>query len=309
MGPDIVGQAAVDIVPVAPNFHERLKAMVLPSADRVGADAGRRMGDAIARNLTVAIPDAITRGGRAGQVAAGRQGDNAGGAFARSLRRKLEQAFQAMPKLDVRLGDTGVDAELARIRAKLESLSSKRIGIDVSAEAAHAEVTRLEEQLRRLGAAHPNVAVRADTAAARAALAEFRAEIDAVTADPARIRIETDGALGAKIRAAVREAEASLPNINIGADTSPAQVEIARLRAQLTELRDARIGIDVDAGEAVVRITEIQSRLTRLSASDADVAVRVDAAAAQARLALLQRQVNDLDRDDVNIRVNAHTGE
>ncbi|MFJ2737999.1 hypothetical protein [Streptomyces sp. NPDC087317] len=195
------------------------------------------------------------------------------------------------------------------ITAEKTSLANKRIGIDVSAEAAHAEVTRLEEQLRRLGATHPNVAVRADTAAARAALAEFRAEIDAVTADPFRIRVETDGAFGAKLRAAVREAEASLPNINIDADTSPAQAEIATLRAQLTELRDARVGIDLDAGEALARINEIQARLARLSASDADVAVRVDAAAAQARLALVQRQVNDLDRDDVNIRVRANTGE
>ncbi|MFG3014306.1 peptidoglycan DD-metalloendopeptidase family protein [Streptomyces cinerochromogenes] len=300
---DIVGSAGVDVVPVVPNFHNRLKAAVLPAADRVGEEAGRRMGDAISRHITISIPDAINTGGRNARVAAARQGDNTGGAFARSLRAKLEQAFRSMPKLDVRLGDTGVDAELARIRAKLEQLSNKRIGIDVSAEAARAEVGRLEEQLRRLGAAHPNVAVRADTAAARAALAEFRAEIDAVTADPARIRIETDGSFGAKLRAAVRQAEASLPNININADSTPAQVEIARLRQELTTLRDARVGIDIDAATALARITEIQGRLARLSASDADVAVRVDAGAAEAQLAVVHSMVNRLDRDDVHIRI------
>ncbi|MBQ1164260.1 hypothetical protein KBZ21_40400, partial [Streptomyces sp. A73] len=40
------------------------------------------------------------------------------------------------------------------------------------------EVAYLEDQLRRLGAAHPNPTVRADTAAARAQLSELRAELD-----------------------------------------------------------------------------------------------------------------------------------
>src|SRR5690606_33357135 len=262
---DIVGVVGVDVVPVAPNFHTRLKAMVLPIAARVGEEAGEKMGDAISRKISISIPDAVVRGGQAAAKAAVRQGNQTGGAFARSLRGKLEQAFRSMPKLDVKLSDTGVDAELARIRAKLEALSNKRIGIDVDATTARAHVAELEEELRRLGAAHPNVAVRVDTAAARAALAAFREEIDAATADPARIRIETDGALGAKIRAAVKEAEASLPNINIDADTSPAQREIASLRARLTAMRDLKIGIDVSAEDALARINDIQSRLRVLS--------------------------------------------
>ncbi|MEV4037725.1 peptidoglycan DD-metalloendopeptidase family protein [Streptomyces umbrinus] len=361
---DIVGGAAVDVVPIVPNFHNKLKAAVLPIADQVGAEAGRKMGekmgdamraaltgdaqrigndlgdaigDAMARRIVAAIPTAINQGGRAGARAAGRQGDDAGGAFARSMRRKLEAAFKAMPKLDVRLGDTGVDAELARIRAKLEALSNKRIGIDVTTEAAEAEVARLDEQLRRLGASHPNIAVRADTAAARAALAEMREEIAVLTADPARIRIETDGALGARLRAAVQAAEASLPNINIDADTSPAQAEIASLRARLTALRDVKIGVDISADDALAQVREIQLKLRELSAQRAQVDVdtgrarvaitnlnllidrlrgrtptvdvRVDAGQAEAELAAVHRQVNNLDRDDVRIRVHANTAQ
>ncbi|KUF18865.1 peptidoglycan DD-metalloendopeptidase family protein [Streptomyces silvensis] len=334
---DIVGGAAVDVVPIVPNFHNRLKALVLPIADKVGEEAGKKMGEAISKHIVISIPQAITQGGKAGQAAAGRQGDNAGGAFARSMRRKLEVAFKAMPKLDVKLGDTGVDAELARIRAKLETLSNKRIGIDVDAEAAAAEVGHLEEQLRRLGAAHPNVAVRADTAAARAALAEMRAEIAALTADPARIQVETDGTLGAKLRAAVQAAEESLPNINIGADSTEADVEIARLRQRLTALREARIGIDVDAETAIAEINSIRLALRDVSGRrvgvdvDADVTrarqaitnfgilvdrlrgrtptvdVRVDAAEAESELAAVQALINKVDSDDVVIRVRANT--
>ncbi|MEU8678175.1 hypothetical protein [Streptomyces sp. NPDC048560] len=189
---EIVGQAGVDIVPYTRDFHARLKAAVLPSADRVGRDIGERMGQAISASLVVAIPQAINRGGRAGVAAAGRQGDDAGGAFSRSLKRKLEIAFKAMPKLQVGLSDTGVDAELARLRSKLEQLSNKRIGIDVDAGAARAEVLRIEEQLRRLGAEHPNVQVRADTAAARAALIAIREEIDSVDRKDIRIPVRVD---------------------------------------------------------------------------------------------------------------------
>ncbi|MFB8071127.1 peptidoglycan DD-metalloendopeptidase family protein [Streptomyces californicus] len=290
---DIVGGAAVDVVPVIPQFHTKLKALVLPIADKVGEEAGRKMGEAISKNIVIAIPSAINQGGKAGVRAAGKQGDDAGGAFARSIRRKLEAAFKAMPKLDVRLGDTGIDAELARIRAKLEQLSNKRIGIDVSAEAAQAEVTKLEEQLRRLGAAHPNVAVRADTATARAALAEIRAEISALTRRPGVIELEVDGALGAKMRSAIAQAQASLPEINVGADTSPARTEIQRLRERLATLADARIGIDIDAAEALAQISAVQERLLVLSLTTADVDVRVDAGAAAAQLAALQAMADD----------------
>lgn len=308
---DIVGGAAVDVVPIIPNFHTKLKALVLPIADKVGEEAGRRMGEAISNNIVIAIPSAINRGGQASQTAATRQGSNTGGAFARSLRTKLEAAFKAMPKLDVKLSDTGVDAELSRIRAKLEALSNKRIGIDVGAEEAAAEAERLEEQLRRLGASHPNVRIRVDTAAARAALKEFREEIAAATARPGTIRLETDGQLGRRVREAVAQAQAALPEINITADTDPARAEVQSLRAQLATLSDVRIGIDMDAATALAKIAEIQARLDALDTRRVDVDVRADTVAAAAQLAALRAEVNALDKHirlDADINTSAASG-
>ncbi|MDH6625730.1 septal ring factor EnvC (AmiA/AmiB activator) [Streptomyces sp. LBL] len=289
---DIVGGAAVDVVPIVPNFHTKLKTLVLPIADKVGEEAGKRMGQAMSDNIVIAIPQAINQGGKAGVRVAGKQGDDAGGAFSRSLRRKLEAAFKAMPKLDVKLGDTGVDAELARIRSKLETLSNKRVGIDVSAEAAEAEIVRLEAQLRELGAQHPNVQVRADTATARAALAEIRAEIASVGGRQ-DVTLEVDGAFGAKLRAVVAEAQASIPDINIDADTTPARAEVQALRERLATLSDARIGIDIDARAAMAEITAIQTRLEILSIQRTDIDVRVDAAQAAAKLAALKAMADD----------------
>ncbi|MGW6855801.1 peptidoglycan DD-metalloendopeptidase family protein [Streptomyces xanthophaeus] len=302
---DIVGGAAVDVVPVAPQFHNKLKAIILPIADRVGREAGERMGQAISNSIVVAIPQAVQQGGQAAARVAGRQGDDAGGAFARSLRRKLEVAFRAMPRLDVRMSDTGVDAQLARIRAKMEALSNKRIGVDISAEDAAAQVERLDEQLRRLGAAHPNVVVRADTAVAREALREVREQIAELTATPGRVRLETDGTFGARMRAVVEQAQASLPEINVDADTSPARAEVQSLRAQLATLAGQRIGIDVDAASALATINRVQERLQILSLTTADIDVRADTAAAAAQLAALQAMADDTKI--FNIRALADT--
>ncbi|MFI2029123.1 aggregation-promoting factor C-terminal-like domain-containing protein [Streptomyces buecherae] len=319
---DIVGTVAVDVVPIVPNFHNKLKDQLVPMADSVGQqmgakmsdalgdsiarvsfgdDVGRRIGRQIGSQIADAIPTAIDRGARQARASATREGQNLGGAFARSLRSHLQAAFRAMPHLDIRLSSTGVDAELARVRARMETLSNKRIGIDVSAEDAAAEVERLDEQLRRLGAAHPNVAVRADTATARAALAQVREEIAALTARPGQVRLETDGSFGARLRAVVQEAQASLPEVNVTADTSEAVAEVQSLRAQLVALADQRVGIDVDAATALIQINAVQARLEALSASDADIAVRVDAAAAATQLAALQAQVARLNRQPIKI--------
>ncbi|MPY47166.1 hypothetical protein [Streptomyces acidicola] len=299
-----VGSVEVDVLPNAQGIQGRLRAALVPPASQIGDEVGRIIGRQIAAHMTPAIRDGIQDGARAARPAATRQGEQTGGAFARSLRARLEAAFRSMPRLDVRLSDTGVDADLARLRARLETLAGKTIGIDVDAATARAEAADIEERLRRIGAAHPNVAVRADTAAAITQLRLLQQQIDEVSGDPARIRVETDGGLGARLRAAVQQAEASLPNVNIGADTTPAQAEIASLRAQLTALRDARIGIDVDAATALSRIQDVQARLARLSTQDADVAVRVDAGAASAQLAAFQAQVNRLDGQTARVDVD-----
>ncbi|WP_306317201.1 MULTISPECIES: peptidoglycan DD-metalloendopeptidase family protein [unclassified Streptomyces] len=302
-----IGSVEVDVVPNASGILRRLQSSLVPPATQVGDEMGRIIGQRLAAHIGPAVRDGINDGAKAAKPAATRQGADTGGAFARSLRAKLTEAFWSMPKLNVSLSDTGVDAELARLRARMESLADKTIGIDISAEQARAQAADIEERLRRLGAAHPNVAVRADTAAAIAQLQAVQAQVDELTRDPARIHLETDGQLGTKLRAAVQQAQASLPNINIGADTSPAQVEIARLRERLAGLSDARVGIDISATDALARITEIQARLARLSTQDADIAVRVDAGAASARLLALQAEVSALDGRTANIDVDTHS--
>ncbi|MYS37899.1 murein DD-endopeptidase MepM/ murein hydrolase activator NlpD [Streptomyces sp. KhCrAH-43] len=273
---DIVGGAAVDVVPVIPEFHTKLKALVLPIADKVGEEAGKRMGEAISKNIVISIPQAINQGGKAGVRVAGKQGSDAGGAFSRSLKRHLEVAFKAMPKLDIRISQTGADAELARLRAKLEQLSGKRIGIDVDAHVARAEVLRIEEELKRLGAQHPNIRVRADTATARAALAALREEIDAV--DRKRInvpaRVDTSQASSALMSLGIQIA--ALTAIPLG----PALV--AGLGAVVSMATAAAAGVGAVALVGVGAVKEVANALQLKTAAENEAKNATDKSAASA---------------------------
>lgn len=326
-----VGSVEVDVIPNTQGIYQRLRAGLVPAATRAGEDAGSAAGRAfgpamqaqiaglgvrigeeigaqiaarITAEIRVAIRNGITQGGQTARPAATKQGEETGGAFARAMKARLEAAFKSLPKIKIDANTSEVDADLQALRARMEALASKRIGVDIDTVTARAEIDGIEAQLTRLGAAHPDVTVRADTAKARAELRLVREEIDRISADPTTIRLQTDGLLGQRVRAAVAEAEAALPNINIDADTAPAQAEIASLRAQLTALKDQRIGIDIDAATALARIDDLQARLARLSASDADIAVRVDAAAAQARLAAIQAMVAGLDGQTARINID-----
>jgi hypothetical protein len=175
-----VGSVEVDVVPNAQGIDNRLRAALVPPATQIGDEVGRIIGRQMAAQIASAVRTGINDGGRAARPAAARQGDETAGAFSRSLKARLEAAFRSLPRADVSLSTTGFDADMARLRARLETLSGKRIGIEVDAATALAEITDVEARLRRLGAEHPNVQVRADTAAALAQLAALRAEVDAV---------------------------------------------------------------------------------------------------------------------------------
>ncbi|MGW1270719.1 peptidoglycan DD-metalloendopeptidase family protein, partial [Streptomyces sp. NPDC002491] len=273
---DIVGTTAVDVIPIAPQFHNKLKAIVLPSADRVGEEAGRRIGDTISRNIVIAIPDAITNGGRAARVAATRQGGQVGGDFANSIKRRLEVAFRSLPRADVRLGDTGLNADLDRIRARIQTLSGKTVGIDIDAGAALAEVMAIDAALARLAAENPSVQVRTDTAAARAALAEVQRQINDVDRDDVRVRVHVDAGnakreltqLGALLLGV-----AAIPVVPIAA---------AGLGAIASAAVAAGAGIGVLALAAVPAIKGVTSAIQAKTAAEAESARATDNSGASA---------------------------
>ncbi|MFJ5070256.1 hypothetical protein ACIQC7_27985 [Kitasatospora sp. NPDC088556] len=331
-----VGQVEVDVIPNTRGIYDRLKAGLLPAAERAGTDAGqaagRRFGDAMAaeagRGLGTAVGEQIGRqianqisrqvadslqngirtgGARAG-TAAGRAGDESAGAFARAMRARLEAAFRSMPALDIRIGDTGVDAELARVRAQLQQLSGQRIGIDIGAEEAAARLHELQDELRRLGATHADPVVRADTAQALASLEAVQAEITAITRDPHEIELRP-GQFRERLIAQVQAAAAALPVVDVEVATDDAQVRLARLRAEIADIPQ-RLATDAtfDDAAALAAIARLRAELADLNRAPVRVDVRADAAAAEAQLAAVAASVTALDARRPDIKVNVDTG-
>jgi hypothetical protein len=333
--PISVGTVSVDVIPNTQGIYARLKGPLVAAGDRAGSDAGKvagdRFGAAMAGNVPTSIGTAIGRqigqtigqqvasaissaivngvqgGGRQATAPAARGGDSTAGAFARAMRARLEEAFRSMPKLNINIGDTGVDAELARIRARIETLANKRIGIDIDAADADTQIEAIEADLIRVSTYHPNIAVRADAATALAQLAAVREEIARLSATPGVIRLETDGAFGAKLRAQVAAAQASLPEINVTATTDDASARVAALRAQLSTLANARVGIDIDAETALSKIAAIRAALLEVAASNATIDVRLDASRAAEELAAVSAEAEALTAKNYRINVSVDT--
>ncbi|MEU0940486.1 NlpC/P60 family protein [Embleya sp. NPDC005971] len=300
-----IGSVGVDVVPNAKDIYARLSAQILPDADRVGREAGDLIGRRIREGIRGSLTEPIRVEGKLATVQAGRAGGDAGGAFGRQMRTRLEAALRAIPDIKVGANTSEADADLQALRVRLESLRNKRIGIDIDTEAARAEAEDIEQQLRRIGAISPNVQVRVDTAAAIAELERMREQIRLATLRPWEVKLEVDGSFGARLRAAVQAAQESLPNINIDSNTDPARARIQGLRAELDLIRDVRIGIDIDAGAAQAQIDRIRAELALLARDkNIDIDVRVDARRARTELRAVQVQADILDRKRINIEVS-----
>ncbi|MES9523132.1 hypothetical protein [Streptomyces capoamus] len=117
----------------------------------------------------------------------------------------------------------------------------------------------------------------------------------------ARQGVQTGSSFARGFKARLQAALSNLPEVRLNANSTPAERELHRLRAQMLALRDVRIGIDVSAADAQAAMARIQQRLAYLSTSDANVQVRVDAGAAAAQLAAFQAEVNRLDGRSVDV--------
>lgn len=244
-----IGSVEVDVIPNTQGIYSRLNAALVPPATRVGDDMGRVIARRLEVRIAPAIRDAIEGGARAARPSASRQGDETGGAFSRALKTRLEAAFRSLPKIRIGADTSEADSDLQALRVRMETLAGKRIGIDIDAEAAKAEIRLIEAELQRLGAQHPNVQVRADTATAAAELAAVRAEIEAVDGKTARIDVDTSGAVSAVLHLAVAigglAAIPALPILaaGLGAVTAAAFTAAAGVGALAAVAAPAFIGI------------------------------------------------------------------
>jgi hypothetical protein len=175
----------------------QLFAQIVPSfrgvRQQIEAEA-KQWAQTIQRTLEPALPDALRAAARTASEQGSRAGADYGGSFARMVRDRIDAALKALPKAKPGVDATELDAELEDIRAKLAALRDVRVGVDLRAEDALAEVDRLQGRLEELARRSPDIQVRADTAAATAQLEAIQAEVNHLDGDTARIDVDTSSA-------------------------------------------------------------------------------------------------------------------
>ncbi|MEO3875523.1 hypothetical protein ABGB18_42650 [Nonomuraea sp. B12E4] len=109
-------------------------------------------------------------------------------------------------------------------------------------------------------------------------------------------QLEDVGRTAIKTRKLLEDATKRLPKIEIDADSSDAEREVAALAKRLQDLSGRRIGIDVDAKSAADEVEQLRSDLVRLAAMHPEVVVGANIERAIRDLDRVEREARDLDR-------------
>lgn len=143
-GDDIfIGNVAVGIVPSAAGFAEKMRAAVVPSASGVGGEWGGKFNEGI----TSRIGDVMGKWSAEQDAQAKTGGDKAASSYAASFKTKVNEALRDIPPIELTANASEADATVQKLRAELEELQSKRIGIDLSGEEAMAELDKIRAEM------------------------------------------------------------------------------------------------------------------------------------------------------------------
>lgn len=136
----------------------------------------------------------------------------------------------------------------------------------------------------------------------RGVAAKVRKEFSGLGPYDVQVTAQVNDKALAGLRAALR----SLPDVVVTADTSPADRNLAALRARMTALGDHEIGVSISAAEAHREVDSIRADLASLA--DADVKVDADVSAAQRALGEVSRELSRVSGRAARIKVDADTG-
>ncbi|MFI6477356.1 hypothetical protein ACIBH1_05450 [Nonomuraea sp. NPDC050663] len=107
-------------------------------------------------------------------------------------------------------------------------------------------------------------------------------------------------------RKKLEDATKRLPKIEIDADSTEADVAVAKLRDDLEKLSQKTIGVDIDAADAFAEMARIQAELADLG-DGASFEVRAGIEQATRDLALVATEVGRLDGTTVDVKVDVDT--
>lgn len=147
MSDDIfVGNVAVGIVPSAQGLSEKIRAQVVPSASGVGAEWGGKFNDGV----TSRIGDVMSRWSAEQDAQAKSGGSKAGDTYASSFRQKIDAALRDIPPVELTANSTEAEKSVAKLRADLDELKGKEIGVDLTTTQATEKLDKIKGELTAL---------------------------------------------------------------------------------------------------------------------------------------------------------------
>jgi chromosome segregation ATPase len=194
------------------DFRQRLEAL-RDSASGVNRGIGFFNADQASKELQEfqRLSDEVTRRARDG-------GEQAGSAFTDRMTKALRDGIGKIPPVAVAADSSDAERKLADLRARMVELSDKRIGIDVDAGEAYAEIKAIAEELKSLDRRSVQVDVRTNAHEAAVGMQQLVTQAEAAgtstqsigsRADFSRSRLELLIALGGQFGTIVVPAAAA----------------------------------------------------------------------------------------------------
>ncbi len=241
---------------------------------------------------------------RSAHDAGKKSADAFGGSFENNLRQRLRAASGSLAKIEID-GDTKpLDAALARVRAGLATVGNTKINIEADADQVLAALAQAEAAIKSISGSGVPIDVEVNLGRAYAEIKAFREFVEKSKAElSVKLEPRNAGHLAEQIAAALKAAQATMGDINVDADTTPALARVAELKARLTALSGEQVGVTITAAQAFAEIESIRLALLDLDSKDVDIQVRVDSVRAAAQLAAVLATLDTLTKDAVEIGV------
>ncbi|GII89618.1 hypothetical protein Ssi03_76080 [Sphaerisporangium siamense] len=121
-------------------------------------------------------------------------------------------------------------------------------------------------------------------------------------------QMDAIGSSAARTRRLLEEATRRLPKLDVEADLSQPERQLAELTGRLRELSGMRLGIDISARDAQEKIAQVRRELMVLADQHPEVLVGVDVERAIAGLERVEREARKVDGRVSRIRVDVDGG-
>lgn len=246
------GEVVVPVVPDASDFAKQLKKQLVGQVMEIG----RNIGQDLTRGINEGLGDPLAplkEETRRQQQRAPKDGEQIGGAFARGFKARLEAAFKSLPKAEITADSSPAERAVSELRARMQELAGKTIGIDIDAGAAIAEVSAIQRELSAIDGKSVSADVRLDIATALGELAAITAEVNSLDGRTANVRVDVDVSGAMSAVGVLAAALAGLAAIPVGASIGAG---LAALSGPLAAAGAGVAGIAAIAGPSLGRINE-----------------------------------------------------